>query len=75
MRINQTVRAALVVASFAALTLTAPPGASAMCPSGATCSSGTRPGPQGPCSPGGIWHPDRPGSTAGWCEYPKKKNK
>jgi hypothetical protein len=32
------------------------------------------PGPQGPCSPGGIFHPD-PGwpGTSGWCEYPKKK--
>src|SRR5829696_4041887 len=72
MRIKQTLTALAVAVAVGGVGL-----ASAAGPASAAGTGGTRPypeGSQGPCSPGGIWHPD-PGwpGTGGWCEYPKKK--
>lgn len=71
MRIKHTLTALVVAVAVGAL------GLASAGPASAAGTGGTRPypeGSQGPCSPGGIWHPD-PGwpGTGGWCEYPKKK--
>ena len=69
MRIRHTLVRLAVTGSVGAVAL------SAAAPAGAAGTGGTwAPLPQGPCSPGGIFHPD-PGwpGTSRWCEYPKKK--
>lgn len=69
-----------IKSTFSAIAIAGLLGGSAlMAPTAATGAGtgGTRPypeGSQGPCSPGGIWHPDPTWPhTGGWCEYPKKK--
>lgn len=68
MRIKHVLAAAAVAGGL---------GVAAAAPGGATAAGTAGPWaplPQGPCSPGGIFHPD-PGwpGRSGWCEYPKKK--
>jgi hypothetical protein len=76
MRIRRTITTLTVTAMLGGTALMTPVAAMSARPGGGGGGGGGTwaPLPQGPCSPGGIWHPDPGGNgMAGWCEYPKKK--
>jgi hypothetical protein len=62
-RIKRTITTLAVASSVGGL---------ALMPAGAANAAGTG-APPNPCSPDGVFVPDRDGSIAGVCKYPKKK--